>query len=215
MDGDPDANLATVLGIPVGKTIGDLREETLKEIKSLPPGMAKDVYIETVLQEVIVETPRVDLITMGRGEGPSCYCYLNNLLRKFTEHLLASYDWIVMDNEAGLEHLSRRIAPRIDSLIVVVNESPLSIDCARRIENIVDTLQVRVGKKYVVANAVHDERLAVVEEKIASLNMNYLGHLPHDDTLEDLLLRGESICKLNGNPCVLRINEMMNKLGVA
>ncbi|MDI6775064.1 MAG: dihydropteroate synthase [Verrucomicrobiota bacterium] len=120
LDADPDANLAAVLGIVVERTIGDLREQTREAMKNFPPGMSKESYVEAGLHEIIVETKQVDLITMGRSEGPGCYCYINSLLRKFADDLEKSYEWVVMDNEAGLEPISRGLASRIDRLIVVI-----------------------------------------------------------------------------------------------
>ena len=102
LDADPDANLATLLAGPVETTIGDLREEVLRNIRDIPAGMSKANYVEAGLHQLIVETPRVDLITMGHGEGPGCYCFINSVLRKFAEDLTPSYEWVVMDNEAGL-----------------------------------------------------------------------------------------------------------------
>ena len=214
LDADPDANLATVLGIPVEKTIGDLREETLKEMKNFPPGMSKASYIEAGLHQIVVETKKVDLITMGRGEGPACYCYVNNLLRKFADYLMASYDWMVMDAEAGLEHLSRRTASRIDNLVVVVNENPLSIDCARRIADLLPTIKNAVGRKLLVMNCVREDRIEIVKEKVAGLGMEYLGCIPYDAALEELVFNGESIYKLDGSPAVLKIDEIMKAIGV-
>jgi len=212
LDADPDANLATVLGIPVESTIGDLREETLEQMKDFPPGMSKATYIEAGLHQVIAETEKVDLITMGRGEGPGCYCYVNNLLRKFADDLTASYDWMVMDTEAGLEHLSRRTASRIDNLIVVVNENPLSTDSARRIAHLLPTLKNTVGRKYFVTNCVRENRIEAVKERVAGLDMEYLGCIPYDRALEDLVFAGESIYKLAGSPATLKIDEMVKVL---
>lgn len=214
LDADPDANLATVLGIPVDKTIGDLREETLKAMKDFPPGMSKASYIEAGLHQIVVETEKVDLITMGRGEGPACYCYINNLLRKFADYLMASYDWMVMDTEAGLEHLSRRTASRIDNLLVVVNESPLAMDCAKRIHELIPTIKNPVKRKFLVLNNVREERIETVKQKAAGLDLEYLGCIPFDSALEELVFEGESIYKLVGSPATLRIDEMMQAIGV-
>jgi len=186
LDADPDANLATVLGITLERTVGDLREETAKEIKNLPPGMSKSVYIEAGLHEVVVEGEKVDLITMGRSEGPGCYCYVNNLLRGFSDKLGASYEWIVMDNEAGMEHLSRRTAAHIDHLIVVVNESPLALDCAVRIDTLTADLKHGVGNKVLLVNNVMDARkVDMLKQKTADLDMAFLGSIPHDQALEE------------------------------
>lgn len=212
LDADPDANLATVLGIPMERTIGNLREETLKEIKNLPAGMNKSNYIESGLHQLIVETEKVDLITMGRSEGPGCYCYINSVLRKFADDIQASYEWVVMDNEAGLEHLSRRTASRVDHLIVVLNISPLSIDCAERINTLVSDLQNDVGQKYMLINDVSEDKVESVKEKTKRLDMKYLGYIPHDMALERNIFNGESLYNLDNTPAVLKIVQIMKKI---
>ena len=213
LDADPDANLATLLGVSVATTIGDLREDVLRRIRDLPLGMSKDSYIEAGLHEIIVETPKVDLITMGRGEGPGCYCFINNVLRKFADDLLPSYEWAVMDNEAGLEHLSRRTASGIDHLIVVVNESPLSTDCAGRIDRLLGDLKRVVGKQWYLLNAVREDRAAAVTDKMAGSHLAYLGAVPRDEAIEDLVFRGEPIYSLENGPAVGIMGQIMEKIG--
>jgi len=133
VDADPDCNLGTLLGREAEQTIGELREEMQHAIRDFPPGMTKTNYIEAGLHQVIEEYKGYDLITMGRGEGASCYCYINSLIRKFCDDLPPSYAWMIMDNEAGLEHLSRRTTRDIDALLVLVGESPLSFSSAGKI----------------------------------------------------------------------------------
>jgi CO dehydrogenase maturation factor len=213
LDADPDANLAAVLGIPVEATIGDLREDMLRDIKDFPAGMSKEAYVQAGLHQIITETPKVDLISMGRGEGPGCYCFINNLLRKFADELMPSYEWVVMDNEAGLEHLSRRTASRIDDLIVVVNANPLSIDCARRIDQLLGDLRRDVGKRYYLLNAVKAERVAAVRERLSGLSLEYLGAVPYDPAVEEAVFDGRSIYELEDTPAVGIIGEIMEKIG--
>lgn len=213
LDADPDANLATVLGIEVEQTIGDLREDILKAIKDFPPGMSKESYVEAGLHELIVETPKVDMITMGRSEGPGCYCFINNLLRKFADELLPEYRWVVMDNEAGLEHLSRRTASRIDHLIVVVNENPLAVDCARRIDQLLGDMDRDVRNKHFLLNAVRDDRIPTVLDKMAGLSLAFLGAVPRDDAVEEALFRGEPIDAIETGPAAQSIDEVMKKIG--
>ena len=212
LDADPDCNLADVLGIEVETTIGDLREDLLKEVKNFPPGMSKESYVEAGLHQIIVETPKVDLITMGRGEGPGCYCYLNNLLRKFADDLLPQYQWLVMDNEAGMEHLSRRTTSKVDHLIVVVNEGPLSLDCARRVDHLLGTLDRDVREKHILFNGVSDDRLDALKSRVADLSMTILGSLPPDPSLEQALIDGTPIYDLNDSPAVAQMNWIMTKL---
>ena len=213
LDADPDANLAAMLGISVQTTIGDLREDLLREMKNFPAGMSKQNYVEAGLHQIIVETPGLDLITMGRSEGPGCYCFINNLLRKFADDLTPSYQWVVIDNEAGMEHLSRRIASRIDHLIVVVNAGPLSIACAGRIDKLLHDLDRDVRNKYFLLNAVRADRVAAVKDRMAGLSLEYLGAVPHDDAIEDAILRGEPVCSLDGSLAAGAIREVMQRIG--
>ena len=183
-----------------------------RQIKDFPPGMSKENFVEAGLHEIIVETHKVDLITMGRGEGPGCYCFINNLLRKFADELSGAYRWMVMDNEAGLEHLSRRTASRIDHLLVVVNANPLSIDCATRIDRLLADLGRDVRGKYYVLNAVREGRAEAVREAMAGLSLECLGSIPRDEDLEESLFRGESIYDLEASPAVCIIEELMRKI---
>jgi len=216
LDADPDANLATVLGIDPGRTIGELREETLAEMKNFPAGMSKEMYIEAGLHDLIVETPKLDMISMGRAEGPGCYCYINNLLRKFADDLMGSYDWIVMDNEAGLEHLSRRTASRIDQLFIVVNHSPLALDCARRVETLLAQLKNPVGAKGYIVNGVAEERVNAVKQKAADLESEFLGAMPFDTELDQLLFDGGSVFDLADDSQALTcVRQIMKTVQIA
>jgi len=213
VDADPDANLATVLGISVEQTIADLREETMAQMKSFPAGMSKSTYIQSALHQIIVETEKVDFLTMGRSEGPGCYCYINNLLRKFSSELVPAYDWMVLDNEAGLEHISRQTTAQIDHLIIVVNSTPLATDCARRIVELADELQNPIGRKYLLLNAVTEDRVDALRHRTADLGLEYLGVLPYDKEVDDALFAGRSLYELQETPAILRMCEIMTKIG--
>jgi len=213
IDADPDANLATVLGIEVPKTIGDVREETLKEIRSLPAGMSKQAYIEAGLHEVIVETDAVDFVAMGRSEGPGCYCYINNLLRKFSEDVERSYKWVVLDNEAGMEHISRRTTSRVHSLLMVVNDNPLSIDCAERVNTLVHDLKSEVQNKYALVNGVRRGLSDRSRQRLQSLDLEVAGEIAWDPAVDECVLNGISLYELNGSPAVLQMAEVMEHIG--
>lgn len=213
IDADPDANLGTVLGVAASRTLGDLREASLTEVRKLPPGMNKAAYIEAGLHETIVETEGVDFLVMGRPEGPGCYCYVNNLLREFADKLLPSYAWMVMDSEAGLEHLSRRTAAHLDHLVVVINENPLSIDCARRISQVVASVKNDVRRQHLLVNDVPENRADAVFAKTVGLKMNRLGCIPHDDAVARMILEGQTLYELDNTPAVSRMAEIMKRLG--
>jgi CO dehydrogenase maturation factor len=213
VDADPDSNLGSLLGVKPHQSIGDLREEVLKEIKNLPAGMTKANYVEVGLHEIIEEAEGFDLITMGRGEGAGCYCALNNMIRKFSDDLTPSYKWVVMDNEAGLEHLSRRTTRDIDALVVVVTDNPLSLHSAERIQAITESLDNRIGRKYLVTNAVKDSHKAQVLERAKSLRFEYLVDIPYDPALEEVIFRGEPLKKLDGSPIMMSIARIIDAVG--
>jgi len=193
IDADPDANLGTHLGIDVEQSIGDLREDMMKQMQDFPPGMSKAQYMEAGFHGIIEEVEGFDLITMGRGEGSGCYCYLNSMIRKFSEDIVPSYRWVVMDNEAGLEHISRRTTSNIDALVIVVNDNPISLNTARNIEEITKDLKTAIKKKYVMTNMVKEKRRDDVKNKIQDLGLARFCDIPFDETIEEAVYAGKSL----------------------
>lgn len=213
VDADPDCNLGTLMGTEAEQTIGDLREDMLKTIKDFPAGMTKANYIEAGLHQIIEEFDGYDLITMGKGEGASCYCYINSLIRKFCDDLTPSYSWVVIDNEAGLEHLSRRTTTNIDALIVVVNESPLSFSCAEKIKEIVSEMNGRIGAAYLVSSMVKPGRLEEVHRRIEGLNMEFLTDIPREEEIESLSFQGLPMGNLTSGTVLTAIDRIIEKIG--
>jgi CO dehydrogenase maturation factor len=193
--------------------VGELRDEILQEIKNFPPGMTKANYIEAGLHGVIEEGEGFDLVTMGKGEGSGCYCFINSLIRKFCDDLAPSYKWLVMDNEAGLEHLSRRTTIDIDGLIVVVTETPLSIHCAQQVEEITHDLRGRIRNRYIVTNMVKEARREAVHSRLQGLPMELLCDLPYDPQLEELTFSGESLAKADAAPVINCIEAIIERIG--
>ena len=209
IDADPDANLGTLLGVEVETAVGDLREDVIKELKDLPPGMSKAHYVEAGLHQIIEESNGFDLITMGRGEGPGCYCYLNNLIRKFYQDLTPSYAWVVMDNEAGLEHISRRTASNLDALLVVVNHNPISIKTAKKIESITQTLKNQIDHKFFVTNMVPPEHKQALDSRLDALTFQHIGDIPYDAALAGNVLDGEPLSHLTDSKAKQIVNEIL------
>ena len=123
VDADPSSNLADALGLPVKQSLGTAREDFFETKGKLPPGMTKETYLEMKLHEILVESKGLDLLVMGRPEGPGCYCYANNILRRHLDLLVKNYPFVVMDNEAGMEHLSRRTTQGVDYLLFLSDYS--------------------------------------------------------------------------------------------
>ena len=212
IDADPDSNLGSLLGITVPDTIGDLREDLMKNLEKLPSGMSKQDYFAAGLNQIIIEHDQFDFLAMGRSEGPGCYCMINNLLRKFAVDLTPSYKWVVMDNEAGMEHLSRRTSADVEALIAVVNENPLTLECARRINTLSKNIPNSVKRRYYLINGVGEDRIDAARKRAESLEMQYLGYIPYDKELNEMSFKGESVLNLGESPAVQAIKKIMDQI---
>jgi CO dehydrogenase maturation factor len=165
VDADPNATLGEALGLEMPRTIGMIREEFGKASGSLPAGMTKGQLFEYKLNEIIVEEQGLDLLVMGRPEGAGCYCYVNNLLRGAVETLSENYKFVVVDNEAGLEHLSRRTAAHVDLMVIMSDHSVRGIRSAHRVIELADEMGLDVRKKVVLVNRVVGEGSLTEPEK--------------------------------------------------
>ena len=213
IDADADSNLGTLLGIEPAQSIGELRESLLQKIKEFPSGMSKARYFEAGLHQIIEEAAGFDLITMGRGEGAGCYCYLNSLIRKFSEDLAPSYAWVVIDNEAGLEHISRRTSAYIDALCVIVTDNPLSFACAHRIASLTKNLNDRIIKTYLITNMIKNQKKAAINKRLSKIEIEHLCDIPYDPKLEELILGGKPISNLGESPVNDCISSIINTVG--
>ena len=212
VDADPNSNLGEQLGMEVGETIGDIREEVLEE--ELPPGMTKDRYLELRIQETLTEGEGVDLLTMGRPEGPGCYCYVNHLLRGFLDRLSKNYRHIVVDNEAGMEHLSRRTTRNVDWLLVVSDPSAASLKAALRIRELSDRLKLGVRRKGLVLNRAGEELSPVQEEWARGTGLEVVGRVPEDWMVQEFGLEGRPLIELPEEaPAVRAVSEIVRLLG--
>ena len=137
VDADPASNLHMALGMPLEDTVGDIRENMLQDVKrgTFGPGMSKQDYLEWKINEALVEGQRIDLVAMGRPEGPGCYCAANNMLRTCLDQLQTSYDYVVIDNEAGMEHLSRQTTRDVDVLFLISDASLRGVSTAVRMQD--------------------------------------------------------------------------------
>jgi CO dehydrogenase maturation factor len=212
VDADPDSNLGALLGVQARQSIGDLREEVRATMKDFPAGMSKASYVEAGLNQIIEEANGFDLVTMGRGEGAGCYCYLNTLIKKFSDDLTPSYPWTVIDNEAGLEHISRRTSTNIDTLLVIVTDNPLSLNSAERIQQLTDTLEKRIRQRYLVTNMVKPERLPILRERLSNFHLDYLGNVPHDAQLEEFVFQGNALQNLSNGVAIEAIRAMLARI---
>lgn len=218
VDADPNTNFHQVLGLQIEQTIGELREETLKKIKDLPPGVTKDQYLEYGLQQCLVESNGIDLLAMGRGEGPFCYCAVNHVLRRYIDLLSKNYKYVVLDNEAGLEHLSRRTTQDVDVLLVISDANPIALQAAARINRLADELQLHIRTRFLALNNVSDSmrtRLGseAFREKLAQTGLALIGEIPTDEALWNLSLEGKPLNELPASsPAKRAVQEIIEKI---
>ncbi len=192
VDADSNANLHEVMGLEQPPTLGDAREE-MKSIGAQAPGaMTKDMLIEMRVNQALVEEKGYDLLVMGRPEGPGCYCAANTVLTASLDKLLGNYPFIVIDNEAGLEHLSRVVAKTIDILIIVSDPSRRSVETAIRVRNLVKSLPIQLGRDFLIVNKVPEGKLPEqTRRRIEEAEMNLLAVIPEDEELSELDAQGE------------------------
>jgi CO dehydrogenase maturation factor len=197
VDADPNSTLAEALGVPEGRPLADIREHGSSPEGSPPSGVGRVRAVEDEIQRAIAEADGFDLLAMGRPEGPRCYCAVNNLLRKSLDDLAKNYAAVVLDNEAGMEHLSRRTTNDVDWLIAVTNATWPSFRAAKRILAISRELPVRIGRRALLANRVASEGLpAEIAEEIASLDVERLPDVPQDDLVERAGAAGRGVLAL-------------------
>ena len=184
IDADPNANFGESMGLDVLETVGSTIAGFNEDKISLPQGMTKEAYLEFKLNTTLVESRGVDLLTMGRGQGADCYCYPNVVLRKFADTLVSNYRYMVMDNEAGMEHLSRKTTDNIDVLILVSNHSIKGIRAVARIKELVDELKLTVGQEMVAITSVPDKLDPLLIEETEKLGIKPAALIPYDDAIQ-------------------------------
>jgi len=204
IDADPNATLADVLGLNVDITLGGIQAETLQKIRELPGGVPLSRHIEYELQKAVIEGKGVDLITMGRGEGPGCYCAVNSILRRSLESLASGYPFTVLDNEAGLEHLSRRVSQGVDALIVVSDGNPAALRAAARISSLVDELELDLKQRGLLLNNLRDDLGPTSTAILGKTGLSVLGRLAHDDAIATLNLAERPLSELRDDHALLQ-----------
>ena len=183
VDADPNSNLNEVLGEDVETTLGDIREDvSIKNREGkLPAGMSKTDYINYQLQQAVIEGKGFDLLVMGRPEGSGCYCFANGILREATDRLSDNYKLMIIDNEAGLEHLSRRTTKNVDIMFAVSECSKRGIEAAARVKQLIEELKLDVKDLYLIVNRVPPEGLSDdIKGTIESYDLKLAGTVPMD-----------------------------------
>jgi CO dehydrogenase maturation factor len=207
VDADPNSNLGEALGLSAENSVGKILDGISANPQSVPAGTPKERFIEYELQRAIAEGEGFDLLAMGKPEGPGCYCYVNNCLRGLMAKLAADYDYIVIDNEAGLEHLSRRTTRSADALLVISDPTPVGLKAAARISALADELKFAVKKKFLLVN-----RCPGAEREIGiPAGLAMLGCIPEDISVARASLNGRPLRELSADAAAL--SALRGKMG--
>ncbi len=213
VDADPNANLGDALGVKIENTVGKVLDNFLKDKESLATGIVKESLIDYKLSEILVEEKGFDLLSMGQGEGPGCYCYPNTIVRNYIEKLASNYKYVVIDNEAGMEHISRRTNGNLDFLLLITDPSLKGIRTCKKLEDLVNKLGLNIKKLYLIINRVENGVPSQLMEELGKLKLNLLGVLPEDKNIIDYELNGIPMLNLEEDCLsVIKLNELMGKI---
>lgn len=207
VDADPNSNLSEALGMEAKETIGSVLDEIASQPEKIPSGMSKDRFIEYRIQTIVAEGEGFDVLVMGRPEGPGCYCYVNNVLRNIVGKLIEDYDYVVIDNEAGFEHFSRRTTRVADALLVVSDATPMGLKAAKRISDLVKELNIKTKKNLLIINCYDED---IKKERTKDLGLDYIGYIPQDSEINKISLNGNSLWELKDDAVSI---SALRKLG--
>lgn len=226
IDADPSSNLHFVLGMELYQTIGEVREGMLDQVQSrgalagsMPGGMSKQEYLDYQVQMSLMEGERVDLLAMGRPEGPGCYCAANQMLRVILDRLEKQYDYVVIDNEAGMEHLSRRTTRDVEILLLVTDPTQRGLIAAKRMQEMVPELEIGVGHVYLLVNRLRSDGAKPgdmpppLAEAIAQAELDLISTVPEDPKMAEFEFTGRPLVELPADSAVYEaISETARKV---
>jgi CO dehydrogenase maturation factor len=214
VDADPNSTLADALGVDEGTHLSEIREQGSSPEGSPSSGVGRVRAVEDEIHRAITEAEGFDLVTMGRGEGPRCYCYVNNLLRKSLGTLSKNYDAVIVDNEAGMEHLSRRTTSDVDVLVTVLNPTMPSLRAARRILELSRELPVNIRHRVLLVTRVEPDGIAeTIDSQLAEFDVRRLADIPQDDAVERAGALGQDVFSLpEDNRAVAAVQSIVEDL---
>jgi len=217
IDGDPSTNLHLSLGLSLENTVGAVREDMLRQARGGGPslGMAKLDYLDLKIHECLVESTGIDLLAMGRPEGPGCYCAANNMLRTCIDRLASNYDYVVIDTEAGMEHISRQTTRDVDILLLISDPTLRGVISAVRMKELIGELRTRVGRIALVINRQDGELSPEVLGVIRDRGLELVGSLPNDPHMAGLEARGRPLTELpQDSPLRVGVLAIARRLGL-
>jgi len=220
VDADANSNLNEVLGVEVDTTLGTIREEIahseLMEKSPIPPNMTKPEYAQYKFNSALIEEDDFDMIVMGRTQGEGCYCYVNGVLKTQIGRHSANYKYVIVDNEAGMEHISRGVLPHVDVLILVSDCSRRGIQAAARIAELANELKINPKQMGLVVNRAPDGVLDEgTREAVEQTGLNLLGIVPQDNSVYEFDCKGKPIIDIeDSSPVKLAVGKLVESLGI-
>ena len=218
VDADPNSCLNEALGVNVHATIGALREDSLQTIRNgsdRPGGMSMEQLFDYNVHQSLIESKGFDLMVMGRPEGPGCYCAANNIIRKYTDKLSDKYPYVVIDNEAGMEHLSRRTTHTVNLLLIISDPAVRGIETAKRIENLIEELRLEIERHFVIINKVTGNEVNILQQAAERSGLQIKGFIPHDSFIFESDLHRKPIVSLPDDSNAVRaLYSILNTLHI-
>lgn len=224
IDADPSSNLNMVLGLDLDWTVGDIREDMLHQVKNslmasgasmgtLPGGQSKRDYLDYKVRSSLSEGIRYDLIAMGRGEGTGCYCAVNHNLREVIDSISKNYAYVVIDNEAGMEHLSRRTTRDVQHLLVISDPTQRGLVAAKRVAEMSKDLDINIENAYLIINRLPGALPPELKDFIARMDIKLLGVIPSNDEIAMFEITGRPLVEIELNsPVYLSVAKMIDKI---
>jgi CO dehydrogenase maturation factor len=217
IDADPATNLNLALGLPLNDTVGKVREDMAAKVRArtMEPGLAKQDYLDIKISEALVESPQIDLLAMGRPEGAGCYCAANNMIRTCVDRLGKNYDYVVIDCEAGMEHISRQTTRDIDIMLLVSDLTVRGILTAANMKALIKDLRTYVGKIYLIVNRASSPLPPKIAQTIEESELKIIGTIPEDAKIKELEATGAPLIELPPDSALQKgVAEIARKLGL-
>jgi len=211
IDADPNSCFAEALGVKNAGTIVGICEEISKNMDKIPSGMTKDRYIEMEVQKSVIEEKNFDCLVMGRPEGPGCYCYVNNLLRGIIGKITSGYDYVVIDNAAGMEHISRRTVGVLNKLVVVSDYSVTGVRAAKKIYELAIELGIRIGAAFLIINKVTGP-VSLLKDEIQKSGLDLIGEIPYSEDLVRWNISNRPIFEFKNQEIWSKVDETFKRL---
>lgn len=193
VDADPNSNLCDKLGIEVKGSIGKLRDEIISDPEKVPEGLSKQEYVNEQVQRAISETDSVDLLVMGRPEGEGCYCFINSALKDSFVNLIPNYDYTVVDNEAGMEHMSRKVLPHADVFLFVSDPTVTGVKTAGRLSELAKDVEIEMRRKILVVNNVTSKLSDKLNEVAKEAGFSEVMTFPYEEYISESAMESEEL----------------------